>query len=150
MIDDLEGAYQVGMMAIAGALTIASPLMSFVLAMVLFPSWLVKLQEEIDEVCGDRLPEMKDMEKLHTLRAVVKEVVRWRPPVPTGVFPRINILANCPLTKSQGSPTPQRKTLCTTDILYLLVLPYTQWNGKFLHAVPRLYFIYLLLVNVAL
>jgi hypothetical protein len=90
-IDDLEGAYQVGMMAIAGALTIASPLMSFVLAMVLFPSWLIKLQEEIDEVCGDRLPEMKDMEKLHTLRAVVKEVVRWRPPVPTGLFPRINI-----------------------------------------------------------
>jgi cytochrome P450 len=84
-IDDLEGAYQVGMMAIAGALTIASPLMSFVLAMVLCPTWLRNLQEEIDAVCGDRLPEMKDMEKLPILRAVVKEVLRWRPPVPTGL-----------------------------------------------------------------
>jgi cytochrome P450 len=83
-IDDLEGAYQVGMMAIAGALTIASPMMSFVLAMVLYPEWLKKLQDEVDTVCGDRLPEMKDMENLPILRAIVKEVVRWRPPVPTG------------------------------------------------------------------
>ena len=84
-VDDLEGAYQVGMMAIAGALTIASPMMSFVLAMVLHPGWLLKVQEEVDRVCGDRLPEMKDMENLPVLRAVVKEVVRWRPPVPTGM-----------------------------------------------------------------
>jgi len=85
-VADLEGAYQVGMMAIAGALTIASPLMSFVLAMVLNPKWLVKLQEQIDSVCGGRLPEMKDMEQLPLLRAVVKEVLRWRPPVPTGLY----------------------------------------------------------------
>lgn len=84
-VDDLEGAYQVGMMAIAGALTIASPMMSFVLAMVLHPGWLLKVQEEVDRVCGDRLPEMKDMENLPVLRAVVKEVMRWRPPVPTGI-----------------------------------------------------------------
>ena len=83
-IPDLEGAYQVGMMAIAGALTIASPMMSFILAMVLFPEWLARLQEDVDRVCGDRLPEMKDMENLPVLRAVVKEVLRWRPPVPTG------------------------------------------------------------------
>jgi len=88
-IDDREGAYQVGMMAIAGALTIASPMMSFVLAMVLHPAWLKNLQDEVDTVCGDRIPEMKDMEKLPILRAVVKEVVRWRPPVPTGLFSHI-------------------------------------------------------------
>jgi hypothetical protein len=81
----VEGAYQVGMMAIAGALTIASPMMSFVLAMVQSPEWLGKLQEEIDRVCGDRMPEMSDMENLPVLRAVVKEVLRWRPPVPTGL-----------------------------------------------------------------
>lgn len=83
-VSDMEGANMVGMMAIAGALTIASPMMSFILAMVLFPDWLVKLQEQIDMVCGDRLPEMKDMESLPLLRAIVKEVLRWRPPVPTG------------------------------------------------------------------
>lgn len=80
----LEGAYQVGMMAIAGALTLASPMMSFVLAMVQSPEWLAKLQKELDGVCGDRLPAMTDMESLPVLRAVVKEVLRWRPPVPTG------------------------------------------------------------------
>jgi cytochrome P450 len=84
-INDLEGAYQVGMMAIAGALTIASPMMSFVLAMTLFPDSLTQVQEEIDRVCGDRIPEIEDMANLPMLRAVVKEVVRWRPPVPTGI-----------------------------------------------------------------
>jgi cytochrome P450 len=81
---DMEGANMVGMMAIAGALTIASPMMSFLLAMVKHNDWLVRLQAEIDEVCGERMPEMGDMERLPLLRAVVKEVVRWRPPVPTG------------------------------------------------------------------
>ena len=85
-VNDSEGAYQVGMMAIAGALTIASPMMSFVLAMVLHPGWLAKVQEEIDRVCSDRLPEMTDMPNLPILRAVVKEVLRWRPPVPTGMW----------------------------------------------------------------
>ena len=85
-INCIDGAYQVGMMAIAGALTIASPMMSFMLAMLLNQEWLVKLQEELDGVCGDRLPAMTDMENLPVLRAVVKEVVRWRPPVPTGTL----------------------------------------------------------------
>jgi len=84
-VGDLEGAYQVGMMAIAGALTIASPMMSFILAMVLHPEWLTKVQEEIDSVCGERLLRMTDMENLPVLRAIVKEVLRWRPPVPTGL-----------------------------------------------------------------
>jgi hypothetical protein len=92
-VDDLEGAYQLGMMAIAGALMIASPLMSFVLAMVNNLEWLTKVQEEIDKVCGDKLPEMKDMPNLPVLRSVVKEVVRWRPPVPTGLCTLIYTLS---------------------------------------------------------
>jgi cytochrome P450 len=91
----IEGAYQVGMMAIAGALTIASPMMSFMLAMLLNPEWLVKLQEEVDRVCGDRLPAMTDMENLPVLRAVVKEVLRWRPPVPTGMPPLLKYPSLC-------------------------------------------------------
>jgi len=81
----IEGAYSVGMMAIAGALTISSPMMSYILAMIQSPEWLARTQEEIDRVCGARLPEMSDMENLPVLRAVVKEVLRWRPPVPTGI-----------------------------------------------------------------
>ncbi|KAI1384373.1 cytochrome P450 [Hypoxylon trugodes] len=83
--DESEATYVVGQMAIAGALTIGSPIQSFILAMLHYPDWLRKLQKEIDEVCEGRCPEWDDRERLPMLRAVVKEVIRWRPPVPTGI-----------------------------------------------------------------
>ncbi|PBP18533.1 cytochrome P450 [Diplocarpon rosae] len=86
---DEEGQYVIGMMAIAGALTIGSPLQSYILAMCHYPEWQAKLREEIRSVCGDRCPEWQDREKLPLLRAVMKEVVRWRPPVPTGIPHRL-------------------------------------------------------------
>ncbi|RYP00888.1 hypothetical protein DL766_002849 [Monosporascus sp. MC13-8B] len=83
---EAEATYVVGQMAIAGALTIGAPIQSFILAMLHYPEWLKKLQDEIDRVCDDgRCPQWEDREKLHMLRAVVKEVIRWRPPVPTGI-----------------------------------------------------------------
>ncbi|KAI0594596.1 cytochrome P450 [Biscogniauxia sp. FL1348] len=83
--EEAEATYVVGQMAIAGALTIGSPIQSFVLAMLHYPDWQKKLQDEIDEVCGGACPQWEDREKLPMLRAVVKEVIRWRPPVPTGI-----------------------------------------------------------------
>lgn len=83
--DKREAMYTVGLMAIAGALTIGSPIQSYLLAMCHFPEAQRKLQVEIDEVCGGRCPQWEDREKLPGLRAVVKEVLRWRPPVPTGI-----------------------------------------------------------------
>ncbi|KAL2270590.1 hypothetical protein VTJ83DRAFT_2774 [Remersonia thermophila] len=84
-VGDLDEArHVVGLMAIAGALTIGSPIQSFLLAMCHYPEWQRKLQEELDGVLGGRCPEWEDREKLPLLRAVVKEVIRWRPPVPTG------------------------------------------------------------------
>ena len=83
---DEEGQYIVGMMAIAGALTIGSPLQSYILAMCHYPEWQEKLREEMRSVCGERCPEWEDRQRLPMLRAVVKEVVRWRPPVPTGTY----------------------------------------------------------------
>ncbi|KAK8090469.1 cytochrome P450 [Apiospora hydei] len=83
--EEAEATYVVGQMAIAGALTIGSPIQSFLLAMLHFPEWQHKLQQEIDEVCHGRCPEWEDREKMPLLRAVVKEVIRWRPPVPTGI-----------------------------------------------------------------
>ncbi|KAK8081262.1 hypothetical protein PG996_000043 [Apiospora saccharicola] len=82
---EAEATYVVGQMAIAGALTIGSPIQSFLLAMLHFPEWQHKLQQEIDEACHGRCPEWEDREKMPLLRAVVKEVIRWRPPVPTGI-----------------------------------------------------------------
>ncbi|KAI2617225.1 cytochrome P450 [Hypomontagnella submonticulosa] len=82
---EAEATYVVGQMAIAGALTIGSPIQSFILAMLHYPEWQKRLQDEIDAVCEGRCPEWDDREKLPMLRAVVKEVIRWRPPVPTGI-----------------------------------------------------------------
>jgi cytochrome P450 len=44
------------------------------------------VQDEIDEVCGlEKMPEVADAPLLPTLRAFIKECLRWRPPIPTGV-----------------------------------------------------------------
>lgn len=85
--DPDEARHVVGLMAIAGALTIGSPIQSFLLAMCHYPQWQRALQDEIDIVLEGRCPQWDDREKLPTLRAVVKEVIRWRPPVPTGLSP---------------------------------------------------------------
>jgi hypothetical protein len=82
---ETEASYVVGQMAIAGALTIGSPIQSFLLAMLHYPSWQLRLQAEIDEVCDGSCPAWEDRERTPLLRAVVKEVIRWRPPVPTGI-----------------------------------------------------------------
>ena len=81
-----DATHVVGIMAIAGALTIGSPIQSYILAMCHYPQWQARLQREIDGALGGRCPEWADREKLPLLRAVVKEVLRWRPPVPTGWF----------------------------------------------------------------
>ncbi|KAK4451022.1 cytochrome P450 [Podospora aff. communis PSN243] len=83
--DANEAMRVVGLMAIAGALTIGSPIQSYFLAMCHYPEWQEKLQNEIDTVLGGECPRWEDREKLPVLRAVVKEVIRWRPPVPTGI-----------------------------------------------------------------
>ncbi|KAL6712338.1 hypothetical protein ACN47E_000215 [Coniothyrium glycines] len=83
--DDLEGAYAVGMHGIAGALTIAAPMQTFCLAMTYYPQYLPMLHEELDRVCGDRLPRSEDRPNLPFLRAIIRECIRWRPPVPTGI-----------------------------------------------------------------
>jgi cytochrome P450 len=44
------------------------------------------MHKELDEVVGkNRLPSFDDMPSLPTVRAVIKEVLRWRPVVPTGL-----------------------------------------------------------------
>ncbi|KAK3328555.1 cytochrome P450 [Cercophora scortea] len=70
-----------------GSDTTASTLAGFVQAMVLFPEAQKKAQEAIDRVCGDRMPEMYDMdnEKAHYIRACAKEALRWMPTAILGV-----------------------------------------------------------------
>ena len=74
---DVEGAYLVGMGAITSALTISVALQNFLLAMVLNPEWQQKIQLEMEEQIGDRLPTQADSSKLLTLRACIRETFRW-------------------------------------------------------------------------
>lgn len=80
-----EGAYAVGTLFEAGTGTTAAAMMSFCLAMTLYPEWQKPMWEEVDRVSGDRMPEFEDIPELPTVRAVVKEVLRWRPVTAGGV-----------------------------------------------------------------
>ncbi|RPD54280.1 cytochrome P450 [Lentinus tigrinus ALCF2SS1-7] len=58
----------------------------FMAAMVLFPETQQRAQAELDSVIGpDRLPDIRDKEQLPYLSALLVEVFRWQPVVPTGV-----------------------------------------------------------------
>lgn len=55
--------------------------------MTLFPDIQKRAQAEIDSVVGpDRLPSFADRESLPYVEAVVKEVFRWNPVAPLGMF----------------------------------------------------------------
>ena len=82
--DDLAG-YICGSLLEAGSDTTAATLVGFVQAMLLFPSAQRRAQEEIDRVCGDRLPTMEDWDDLPYVRASVKESLRWMPTAILGV-----------------------------------------------------------------
>ncbi|KAK5310121.1 hypothetical protein LTR93_012107 [Exophiala xenobiotica] len=85
-LSDDEGAYVVGTLFEAGAGTTASAMMSFFLAMCHYPEWQTRLQQELDQVIGDkRMPDFDDIPSLPTVRAVAKEVLRWRPVTAGGV-----------------------------------------------------------------
>jgi cytochrome P450 len=85
-LTDDEGAYVIGTLFEAGSGTTAAAMMSFCLAMCHYPDWQRTLQEEVDSVVGDdRLPAFSDMPSLPVVRAVVKEVLRWRPVTAGGV-----------------------------------------------------------------
>ncbi|CAE6456849.1 unnamed protein product, partial [Rhizoctonia solani] len=71
---------------LAAADTSHASLMSFVLAMVQHPHVQARAQEEIDQVTGsERLPNMADKESMPYVRCIVREVLRWLPPLPLGV-----------------------------------------------------------------
>jgi len=75
----------IGFLNLVGVVTISGPLKFFLMAMALHPEWQKKAQAEVDRVCGDRMPTMQDFADLPTVRACMKETVRWRSGVPLGV-----------------------------------------------------------------
>ncbi|KAJ4989948.1 cytochrome P450 [Stagonosporopsis vannaccii] len=82
---DYEASCVLGMMALVGIFTVTGPIYYFLIAMVHHPEWQRKCQEEIDSVCKGGPPTVADMPNLPILRACIKETMRWKPTVPTGV-----------------------------------------------------------------
>ncbi|OAX81613.1 hypothetical protein ACJ72_04045 [Emergomyces africanus] len=88
---DVEGfsdelaAYTSGSLLEAGSDTTSSTLVAFIQAMILFPDVQRKAREEIDRVCGDRLPTLEDEPHLQYIRGCVKESLRWMPTAILGV-----------------------------------------------------------------
>jgi cytochrome P450 len=82
--DDMERIHKwsASSMYLGGADTTVSSLMTFFLAMTLFPDVQKKAQEELDRVMGDRLPISADRESLPYIWAVVQETHRWHPVAP--------------------------------------------------------------------
>jgi len=63
---------------------------TFFLAMTLSPEVMKKAREELDRVIGkERLPEFSDGDNLPYIDAVVKELLRWNPPLPLSVPNRV-------------------------------------------------------------
>ncbi|QPG99207.1 hypothetical protein C2857_001197 [Epichloe festucae Fl1] len=79
--DDIKQA--AGTMYGGGADTTVSSIMSFVLAMMVFPEVQRKAQEEIDNVLGSiRFPQYTDRARLPYVNALLWETQRWMPVVP--------------------------------------------------------------------
>ncbi|KAF4603113.1 hypothetical protein EYR38_003518 [Pleurotus pulmonarius] len=107
-----------------GVETSASYIQNFVLALACHPACQDKAQAEIDRVIGgERIPTLEDFDDLPYLRALIKEVHRFRPVLP-GAVPhmaardiRVNISPFMPSRGAhplfaklvQGTPHPRRR-----------------------------------------
>lgn len=76
-LSDNQASYLLGSLHEAGSDTTWSTLIGFIQAMLLFPDIMRKAQEEIDRVCGDRLPTMDDEPQMQYIRGCIKESLRW-------------------------------------------------------------------------
>ncbi|KAF8909957.1 cytochrome P450 [Mucidula mucida] len=75
-----------GAMLGAGSETTAITIHCFFLMMALHPEVQKKAQAEVDDICGrERLPHFGDREHLPYLEALIKEVTRMHPSVPSGI-----------------------------------------------------------------
>ena len=88
--------------------------------MALYPDVQRRAQEELDRVVGNRrLPEFSDRESLPYINAVVKELFRWHPVLPTGkLYLKWDVLTVCSYIIIQDSLIPQVMTMNIEDISF--------------------------------
>ncbi|KAH9992003.1 cytochrome P450 [Russula compacta] len=85
-LSQLEMAWLASTMYGAGAETTTSSMYWWMLAMVAFPETQRRAQAELDTVVGrGRIPSFSDLPSLPYLRAMVREVLRWRSVLPVGI-----------------------------------------------------------------
>jgi len=85
-LSEREMAYLAGQMYTAGFGTTLTSLMWWTLAMVAFPDVQHRAQAQLDAVVGRaRPPTFADAPRLPYVHAIIREVLRWRPPGPLGV-----------------------------------------------------------------
>lgn len=85
-LTESENAWTAGTMYAAGAETTAGVMAWFLLAMTAFPEVQQRAQVELDIVIGrSQVPTFSDYERLPYIRAIGKEVLRWRPVDPVGM-----------------------------------------------------------------
>lgn len=84
-LTEREAIYVIATLYGGGAGTTSATMQSYFLAMCHFPKWQTRLHDEIEEIVGpNRVPSFDDFAQLHVVRAVAKELLRWRPILPAG------------------------------------------------------------------
>lgn len=78
-VTDEESVHTFQTMIDGGTRSPHNNLLTFLFLMMEYPEWQRKLQREVDQVVGkDRMPSCQDIPNLPTVRAIVKEVIRYR------------------------------------------------------------------------
>lgn len=95
-LNSKEATYVIATLYGGGAGTTSVTMQSYFLAMCHFPQWQDQLHDELERVVGpDRVPGFDDFAQLTLVRAVSKELLRWRPILPSGKPPTTNIGYRC-------------------------------------------------------
>ncbi|THU99239.1 cytochrome P450, partial [Dendrothele bispora CBS 962.96] len=85
-LSDHELAWLAATLFTAGYETSSNTLTWSMYFMILFPEIQAKAQEQLDQVVGkSRLPTFADAKHLPYIWAIIKEMLRWRPPLPIGI-----------------------------------------------------------------
>lgn len=84
-----EAAYTLGAFVEATLAGTPGTLILWVLAMLHYPAWQESIQVEVDAVLGRgeeaRAVRSEDSERMPTVRAAMRETLRWRPILPAGM-----------------------------------------------------------------
>ncbi|THU78837.1 cytochrome P450 [Dendrothele bispora CBS 962.96] len=85
-LSDHELAWLAATLFTAGYETSSNTLTWSMYFMILFPEIQARAQEQLDQVVGkSRLPTFADAKHLPYIWAIIKEMLRWRPPLPIGI-----------------------------------------------------------------